>query len=252
MNQKFFVGYALRFQETRETFTHLDILEQYGEVLWGQWRKPSSTRTYSTNALNAIKESPNGMNFYGIGSNTVWKMHVKDVLFVPDIKEKKLEYLIPDYYDINTPCYCWYLIDDIVDYGNKDCLKSLVTANNTSYDGKIAQIPGCSPYRVYSITDKEFEISLNRYIPQIIFRNAKNIERNKMSQKLRFEVFQKYGNKCTICGRTPADGVYMVVDHIVPIAKGGKTEPSNLRVLCNECNSGKSDTLPVWKNDQWI
>lgn len=29
------------------------------------------------------------------------------------------------------------------------------------------------------------------------------------------------------------------VDHIMPISKGGKTEPSNLRTLCIDCNLGK-------------
>lgn len=31
------------------------------------------------------------------------------------------------------------------------------------------------------------------------------------------------------------------VDHIIPVAKGGKTVPKNLRTLCNVCNLGKSD-----------
>lgn len=31
------------------------------------------------------------------------------------------------------------------------------------------------------------------------------------------------------------------VDHIIPIAKGGKTVKENLRTLCEECNWGKRD-----------
>ena len=35
--------------------------------------------------------------------------------------------------------------------------------------------------------------------------------------------------------------VKLHVDHIKPVSKGGKTELSNLRTLCERCNLGKSD-----------
>lgn len=69
----------------------------------------------------------------------------------------------------------------------------------------------------------------------------KKAERGKLSNTLRYEILKRDNRKCQICGRTQEDGVKLEVDHIIPIAKGGKTEPSNLRVLCRECNSGKSD-----------
>ena len=36
------------------------------------------------------------------------------------------------------------------------------------------------------------------------------------------------------------DEVGLHIDHIVPIAKGGKTVKSNLQVLCSKCNGKKS------------
>lgn len=33
------------------------------------------------------------------------------------------------------------------------------------------------------------------------------------------------------------------IDHIVPISKGGNSEPSNLQVLCRTCNLSKQDKL---------
>ncbi|MBO4856796.1 MAG: HNH endonuclease [Bacilli bacterium] len=29
------------------------------------------------------------------------------------------------------------------------------------------------------------------------------------------------------------------IDHIIPIARGGKTTPDNLQVLCHDCNKKK-------------
>ncbi len=64
-------------------------------------------------------------------------------------------------------------------------------------------------------------------------------ERAKMSDKLRYEILTRDGHRCTICGATAADGVKLHVDHIIPVSKGGKTEYSNLRTLCERCNLGK-------------
>ena len=41
------------------------------------------------------------------------------------------------------------------------------------------------------------------------------------------------------------DEVGLQIDHIIPIAKGGKTVVSNLRVLCSKCNASKSDKITV-------
>lgn len=41
--------------------------------------------------------------------------------------------------------------------------------------------------------------------------------------------------KCQVCGETEN----LHVDHIVPVARGGKTEPGNLQLLCRFCNISK-------------
>lgn len=68
-------------------------------------------------------------------------------------------------------------------------------------------------------------------------------ERAKMSDSLRYKVFQRDSFKCKICGATTADGVKLHVDHIIPVSKGGRTEFNNLQVLCERCNIGKSNKL---------
>jgi hypothetical protein len=64
-------------------------------------------------------------------------------------------------------------------------------------------------------------------------------ERIKLTAGLRWIILRRDGFKCTVCGKGSEDGVKLEVDHIVPIEKWGKTEESNLRALCKDCNRGK-------------
>jgi len=67
-------------------------------------------------------------------------------------------------------------------------------------------------------------------------------ERKLMTNTLRYQILQRDGFRCQICGRSQEDGVILHIDHIKPVSKGGKTEPSKLRVLCADCNLGKGDS----------
>ena len=68
-------------------------------------------------------------------------------------------------------------------------------------------------------------------------------ERAKLSDSLRYDILCRDGFRCQICGATQQDGYKLHVDHIVPVSKGGRTEPGNLRTLCERCNMGKSDKI---------
>lgn len=70
-----------------------------------------------------------------------------------------------------------------------------------------------------------------------IFRDA---ERAKMTAGLRYDILKRDNFMCQYCGATSTThGVTLHVDHIVPVAKYGKTEKSNLQTLCRDCNLGK-------------
>ena len=69
------------------------------------------------------------------------------------------------------------------------------------------------------------------------------VERAKMTDSLRYDILKRDNFRCQICGSSAQDGVKLHVDHIVPVAKGGQTIPSNLRTLCDRCNMGKSDKI---------
>ena len=62
-------------------------------------------------------------------------------------------------------------------------------------------------------------------------------------KKLRFEILKRDEFRCRYCGRTEADGVKLHVDHVIPVAVGGRNDPDNLASACADCNLGKSANL---------
>ena len=59
---------------------------------------------------------------------------------------------------------------------------------------------------------------------------------------MRYNALKRDGFRCVLCGASSDDGATRLeVDHIIPVSKGGLTEITNLRTLCHNCNSGKSD-----------
>ncbi|WP_108775598.1 HNH endonuclease [Lactimicrobium massiliense] len=110
-----------------------------------------------------------------------------------------------------------------------------------------------SSYNVYTSTDRRaysfdqladrrrllagigFETSLRRY------NEAE--QRKLMTPQLRQYIMRRDNYTCQICGKYMPDGVGLQIDHIIPVSKGGKTVPSNLRVLCSKCNGRKGNKL---------
>ena len=66
-----------------------------------------------------------------------------------------------------------------------------------------------------------------------------------------FHIFIRDGFRCRYCGRGPADGVSLTIDHVWPRSKNQGDEsqelilnnPINLVTACNECNGHKSAIL---------
>ena len=63
-------------------------------------------------------------------------------------------------------------------------------------------------------------------------------------RELRWKVLTAGDGKCVMCGRGKKDGIILHVDHIKPRSKYPhlELEFSNLQVLCEDCNLGKSNT----------
>lgn len=73
----------------------------------------------------------------------------------------------------------------------------------------------------------------------------KKVQRSKITDSVRFKVFQRDNYRCKICGRSPESNsnVTLHVDHIIPVSKGGASDFSNLQTLCSSCNMGKKAKL---------
>lgn len=63
-------------------------------------------------------------------------------------------------------------------------------------------------------------------------------ERMPIPKRVRFEVLKRDMQTCVYCGRKPP-GVFLHIDHVIPVAKGGTNDLSNLVTACEHCNRGK-------------
>src|SRR5262245_58197892 len=66
-------------------------------------------------------------------------------------------------------------------------------------------------------------------------------EREYISRRMRFAIFQRDIFTCQYCGAKGPD-VKLVLDHIKPVSKGGSSDYTNLVTSCWVCNSGKADS----------
>jgi len=79
-------------------------------------------------------------------------------------------------------------------------------------------------------------------LPLLKAKTQKNFYRTKAWRELRFAVLMSSNGKCRVCGANSETGVKMHVDHIKPRSLYPELalEPSNLQVLCEDCNLGKA------------
>lgn len=89
--------------------------------------------------------------------------------------------------------------------------------------------------------DSSKVIDGRRFYSGKVWKSIERVERAKVSNELRQEIFERDGYTCVICGSTEKES--SEIDHIMPISKGGKTEPDNLQTLCHDCNIRKGNDI---------
>lgn len=71
--------------------------------------------------------------------------------------------------------------------------------------------------------------------------------RPSMPKAVRVSVFKRDGGRCRYCEMALDPLGAWHVDHVIPVADGGSSEPDNLALACAPCNLGKSRRTP----EQW-
>jgi 5-methylcytosine-specific restriction endonuclease McrA len=56
-------------------------------------------------------------------------------------------------------------------------------------------------------------------------------------------VFDRNNYQCQSCHKIDLTAKTLQIDHIIPKAKGGADDFSNLQTLCAKCNQAKSDKI---------
>lgn len=148
------IGYFVRFNNFAVNpegtgKLHINVLKQYSKVIWGQWRN-------GVNLLNnkTMKEmnTMTPFSFYALDKNiALLKMRVIRVLTREEVIAEKLEYLIPNYYNIDTPCSAYYLIDKIEVFPPESAMKVInINTNRPIY--LASQVNSTTPWRVREIS----------------------------------------------------------------------------------------------------
>jgi hypothetical protein len=60
-----------------------------------------------------------------------------------------------------------------------------------------------------------------------------------LTDEIKQQVYKRDNYQCLCCGKERRKGVSLEIDHVLPIAMGGKNAPSNLQTLCKQCNGIK-------------
>ena len=93
---------------------------------------------------------------------------------------------------------------------------------------------------IYDILYKLSKRNGNFYLVPEIWESICRVERGKVSNKMRFSIYKRDNYRCKKCGRRTDD---LEIDHIFPIAKGGKSTYDNLQTLCRRCNKIKGANI---------
>jgi 5-methylcytosine-specific restriction endonuclease McrA len=99
------------------------------------------------------------------------------------------------------------------------------------------------------VLEKSREYYLHRHLRRKIRKHqfklnnkAHKAKRRKIERENRIHPFKinarvvYWGNRCWLCG-----GEYESIDHVIPLSKGGKHLPANLRPACLRCNNKKGN-----------
>jgi len=82
-----------------------------------------------------------------------------------------------------------------------------------------------------------------RMLQDIVLKHSKELDKNRaFPESLKQRLWRQYNHVCQICNKK-IQYQNATLDHIVPWAKGGKTEESNAQLAHKRCNQRKRDKI---------
>lgn len=160
-----------------------------------------------------------------------WKLNSQHRIaksILKNYRRKQYEKILDD-----RGAFKFYFIRSQTRYRQRNYVKTAYKVN--VQDGCFAYDFDYIENRYLQLEDIDFECTLRKY-------HSKN-QRKLATRELREKIMRRDNYTCQLCGKYMPDEVGLQIDHIIPIAKGGKTVASNLRVLCSKCNGSKSDKV---------
>lgn len=156
-------------------------------------------------------------------------------VYINEVDSSKVQMSLNKYYKYQKELFNNYKQSKV------DYFKLIIVLKYSSPKGKVnKKIYKEYNYSEYLIFYEEYNNLKNT---RQIYEINSRIERAKMSNSLRNDIFKRDNYRCCICGKSARDGVRLEVDHIIPVSKGGKTIYNNLQTLCDRCNNGKSNKM---------
>lgn len=67
---------------------------------------------------------------------------------------------------------------------------------------------------------------------------------SRAKTKAKLQLLWENGKRCAICGRKIKSLDDLTIDHIIPLAEGGKNEIENFQLAHKACNESKGNLLP--------
>lgn len=186
------------------------------KALVAQIKKVRENKRVYTNYLNEVKT----ITEFGKFQSPIKKLNLKMLI------EKEKQYLKK------------HLLAPSTEFTLKVTL-SCATINGRIYDNKSTVF---YVNDIYSLIKRLNNKNGTFFNDREIWNSLCRVERGKVSNKMRFSIYERDGYRCRKCGISDKYAK-LEIDHIIPIAKGGKSTYDNLQTLCHKCNTEKGKNI---------
>lgn len=183
--------------------------------------------------------------FYSDYINKIKENREKNIKYSEEVRKISSTYYNTNYKQFKIPknIYDKYEIKLFLKHIIKPVINCSFLVNMTYTSPKGRVVVGKSGTFTFNDICTNFESVSRTRLDKKTYNQLITAERGEISDSLRYDIFNRDNFTCVLCGASARQGVKLHVDHIIPVSKGGKSVPSNLRTLCERCNIGKSNKI---------